>query len=136
MSLKVPNHLRLLVAERAGYRCEYCHVPELFLATTFHIDHIVSLKHGGQTVLGNLCFSCPHCNQYKGTDVAALVDLKSKKAIRFFDPRQDIWNEHFEIKEGEILSKTKIGEATVRIFNFNLPERVMLRMELKRIGYF
>ncbi|MCF8246493.1 MAG: HNH endonuclease [Saprospiraceae bacterium] len=136
MSQKIPNHIRLLVADRAGYRCEYCRVPELFLATTYHIDHIVSLKHGGQTVLDNLSFSCPHCNQYKGTDVAAFVDLKSKKTIRFYHPRQDKWDEHFEIKEGETLSKTNIGEATVRVFNFNLPERVMLRMELKRIGYF
>lgn len=40
MSRNIPKHLRLLVAERAAYRCEYCRIPELFLATNFHVDHI------------------------------------------------------------------------------------------------
>lgn len=133
---RIPNHLRLLVADRAGYRCEYCRVPELFLATTFHIDHIRSLKHGGQTVLQNLCFCCPHCNQNKGSDIATYEDEKTDMMVRFFNPRKDLWAEHFAFLDGEILPRTKIGEATTRILEFNLPERIMLRHELDKAGYF
>ena len=46
---RIPKNLREQVARRAKYRCEYCLVPERFLATIFHIDHIRSLKHGGPT---------------------------------------------------------------------------------------
>ncbi len=136
MSQKIPNHLRLLVADRAGYRCEYCHVPELFLATTFHVDHIRSRKHDGRTVLENLSFCCPHCNQNKGSDVGAFEDDENEKVVRFFNPRKDNWNDHFEIRDGHIFSKSKIGEVTVRTLDFNLPERVLLRMELMRGGHF
>lgn len=83
MSRLIPNHLRLLVAERAGYRCEYCLVPEMFLATTFHIDHIRSLKHEGRTVLQNSCFCCPHCNQNRGADIATFEDTKAKILFDF-----------------------------------------------------
>ena len=40
--------LRDLVRERAGHRCEYCHLPkaaEPFF--TYHIEHIVARQHGG-----------------------------------------------------------------------------------------
>lgn len=136
MSKKIPVHFRLLVADRANYRCEYCHVPELFLATTFHIDHIFSQRHGGKTILENLAFCCPHCNQNKGTDVAMFVDDGLEETIRFFNPRRDNWNDHFEIKDGIIAPKTKIAEVTIRTLDFNLPERVMLRRELIRGGHF
>lgn len=137
MSRKIPNHLRLLTADRANYRCEYCRVPELFLATTFHVDHIRSLKHGGRTVLQNLSFCCPHCNQNKGSDVASFAtEDDDELVVRFFNPRKDAWDEHFKIQEGEILPKTQIGEVTVRILDFNRPERVLLRAELIRAGVF
>jgi hypothetical protein len=136
MSRRIPNHLRLIVADRAGYRCEYCHVPELFLATTFHIDHIRSQKHGGKTNLDNLSFCCPHCNQNKGSDIATYRDDETDDLIRLFNPRKDVWGEHFIIKDGLISPASKIGEATIRILQFNLPERVLLRAELRRAGYY
>jgi len=135
MSRKIPYHLRLLVADRAGYRCEYCLVPELFMATTFHIDHIRSLKHGGKTVLQNLAFCCPHCNQNKGSDIAAFVDEEDEATVRFFNPRKDTWNDHFLLESGMITGKTDIGKATDTILEFNLPERVLLRAELMKAGY-
>jgi hypothetical protein len=40
--------LRDFVRDRAGHRCEYCHLPqaaEPFF--TYHIEHIVARQHGG-----------------------------------------------------------------------------------------
>jgi 5-methylcytosine-specific restriction endonuclease McrA len=40
--------LRALVAKRAKYGCEYCLMPEKERPTGCQIDHIISLKHGGE----------------------------------------------------------------------------------------
>jgi hypothetical protein len=40
--------LREFVRERAGYRCEYCHLPQAVEPFfTYHIEHIVARQHGG-----------------------------------------------------------------------------------------
>ena len=44
-----------LVWRRAGYCCEYCQMPQEFDPTPFEIDHIISEKHKGLTVAGNIC---------------------------------------------------------------------------------
>lgn len=82
MTTRIPEKLRKEVSQRAGYKCEYCLIPEFFLATTFHIDHIRSQKHGGKTTIDNLAFTCPHCNQNKGSDVATFIG-DSEQFIRF-----------------------------------------------------
>jgi 5-methylcytosine-specific restriction endonuclease McrA len=46
--------LRRLVAERAGYRCEYCLLHEDNSYSPHQIDHIISLKHGGRSDADNL----------------------------------------------------------------------------------
>jgi 5-methylcytosine-specific restriction endonuclease McrA len=74
MKRRVPRIVRQQIAERAGYRCEYCRVREEDSFLPFEIDHIVSLKHGGGNEDGNLAFACPHCNQYKGTDLVTYLE--------------------------------------------------------------
>jgi HNH endonuclease len=134
MKERISELIRRQVAERAECRREYCLISEQFLATVFHIDHIRSRKHGGKTILINLAYACPHCNQNKGSDIAAFIDNENESTIRFFNPRKDIWHEHFNINYGEILPKTLIGKATVTILDFNQPERIMLRQALIDIG--
>jgi 5-methylcytosine-specific restriction endonuclease McrA len=46
------------VWQRARGCCEYCRVPQEFDESPFEIDHIISRKHGGATVAGNLAPSC------------------------------------------------------------------------------
>lgn len=136
MSRTVPNSLRQQIAKRAGFCCEYCLVPERFLATIFHIDHIRSIKHGGATLPENLAYACPHCNQSKGTDVATFLDEESEVTIRIFNPRKDNWPSHFETKNGEILPKTAIGAATVRLLEMNQPDRLIFRQALTEAGHY
>jgi 5-methylcytosine-specific restriction endonuclease McrA len=93
--IRISEKLRQQVAKNADYKCEYCLIPEFFLATTFHIDHIRSTKHGGQTSLINLAYACPQCNRNKGSDIASYSD--DEDIVRFFNPRLDKWIDHFEI---------------------------------------
>ena len=136
MNQHVSDFLRQRVVLRAGFRCEYCRVPEAFLATTFHIDHIRSLKHGGKTVFENLCLACPHCNQNKGSDIATFLDEDGEELVRLFNPRKDVWAEHFEVSLGKFLARTPIGAATIRILDLNAPERIILRRVLVEAGRF
>lgn len=132
----ISEKLRQNIAKRANFKCEYCLVPEFFLATTFHIDHIRSQKHGGKTNLVNLAYACPHCNQNKGSDIATFSDDDTEQLIRFFNPRKDFWQEHFEVYNGEIVGITEIGKATTAILCFNQIERLILRKNLIEIGMY
>lgn len=60
------------VLERSDGCCEYCLVAADHRTIQLHVDHIISKKHGGEDRLDNLCSACRICNQYKGSDVAAL----------------------------------------------------------------
>lgn len=120
------------VCIRAGDKCEYCLLPQKFSFYQFHVDHIISLKHGGHSQIENLAYCCPDCNSFKGTDLATFL-FNSNSLIRFFNPRNDIWDDHFELSDGLILGKTEIGSATEKIFQFNEIDRLIFRRELIRL---
>ena len=57
--------LRQQVRERAGRRCEYCHLPDwLPPLEPFHLEHIVARQHGGETNLDNLLLLCSRHHRY------------------------------------------------------------------------
>ena len=136
MAYQISAILRQKIAIRANFRCEYCLIPERFLATIFHIDHIRSIKHGGKNHIDNLAFACPHCNQFKGSDIATFIDDDGDEITRFFNPRRDSWSEHFEIHQGKIFPLTSIGAGTIRLLAFNQIERIILRQALTAIGLY
>jgi hypothetical protein len=91
------------------------------------------LKHEGPTALDNLAYSCLICNSNKGSDVGTFL-LPNQSFIRFFNPRKDQWADHFELSGAYLIPKTEIGEATVKIFQFNTPERIARREFLIAAG--
>lgn len=115
MRIAISEKIRKEVAERANHKCEYCqiHMDDMFLS--FELDHILPIKHGGSSEIENLALACPHCNQHKGSDFATIVNAE---VVRLFNPRIDNWQESFIVVKGEILSKSKIGEASIKIFRF------------------
>ena len=134
MSSYIPSYLRDTVATLACLRCEYCHIPDLDSYYGFHIDHIISQKHGGLTILSNLAYACPDCNRYKGSDLGTYLN-STLILTRFFHPRVDTWHDHFETDtSGLILPKTDIGKATVNIFAINHPDRIIERQLLWQLG--
>jgi HNH endonuclease len=133
MNRYIPDYLRKLVANRALHRCEYCHIHEEDLFFVYQIDHIISLKHEGLTEANNLAYACSMCNQNKGTDLGTYI-TGSKRLVRLFNPRKDKWIEHFEVQDGEIIAKTRIAIATIKVLDLNNIDRVILRQGLISIG--
>lgn len=134
MSIHIPEKIRIQVANRAEFCCEYCLISEVDTYHRCHIDHIISIKHGGSSSLENLAYACQFCNRYKGSDVGTFL-FSSGEFVRFFNPRKDVWSEHFHLDEGLISAKTAIGESTIKILKFNEFELVYdrkLLIEAKR----
>ena len=125
--------LRLRISERAKNRCEYCNIHEDDMFLGFEIDHIIAKKHGGGNELGNLAYACPHCNQHKGSDFVTVVD-DYNDIVRLFNPRLQLWDEHFETSNGEVLAKTKTGNATIKLLKMNDVDLIILRNILSEIG--
>ena len=86
MKRRIPEAVRQFVAQRAGYRCEYCRVHQDDLFIAFEIDHIAGIKHGGGDEPDNLAFACPHCNQHKGSDLTTFLD-SYEDIVALFNPR-------------------------------------------------
>jgi hypothetical protein len=129
----VPVALRRLVRSRADERCEYCLIPESMTLATHWVDHVVAEKHGGLTEEGNLALSCVLCNQHKGSDLAS-IDPDTGQITPLFHPRRDHWLDHFRLAEGRIEPLTPTGRVTVRLLQWNLPERIKERALLLRLG--
>ncbi len=129
MSTYISEHLRTLVANRAGRLCEYCLIHEDDTFFGCEVDHIISLKHGGLTEVDNLAYACFFCNRQKGSDIGSVL-LPCDEFLRFFDPRRDDWAQHFRLEGAIIKPLTGVGEVTVRILGFNAAERILERKVL------
>lgn len=126
MTLKISSALRREVIQRAEGRCEYCRLHQELSIYTHEVDHVVARKHGGKTVLENLALSCLPCNRYKGSDLTS-VDPQTGVITRLFDPRSDVWLEHFILENGRIIGLSAIGRTTVFLLKFNIVNAVRNR---------
>ena len=64
--------LRDVVQLRTDGLCEYCRISERLTLAEHEIDHVIAIKHGGQTVAENLALCCAVCNRFKGSDIASI----------------------------------------------------------------
>lgn len=129
----ISKSIKEKVIDRAKEKCEYCLINIQFSYFPFHIEHIISIKHGGDSDFENLALACPICNINKGTDLGSITE--NETLIRFYNPRKDIWNEHFELENtGEISAKTEIGKVTIKILKLNHPESLIERKELVKFN--
>jgi len=102
--------LRLLVWNRAGDTCEYCRLPQRFDILPFQIDHVIAVKHHGQTVADNLALCCYNDNAHKGPNLAG-IDPVTGEVTRLFHPRRDNWSESFVWNGPELAGRTAIGRT-------------------------
>jgi len=128
-STPISSALRQLVIERAKGRCEYCLMHQDFSIYSHEVDHIIALKHGGNTIAENLALACLPCNRHKGSDLAT-IDPISGEIIPLFNPRSQVWAEHFTLNNAQIVGITPIGRATVRLLMLNTPTRLLERQVL------
>ena len=126
--------VRARVLRRAGNRCEYCLLRQEQLPfSTFHIEHILPRKHGGDDEPANLALACDRCNSHKGANLTG-VDPETGEITVLFNPRQQSWEEHFRLSDIAVVGLTAVGRTTVSVLNMNEERRVRLRAVLKREG--
>ena len=128
------SQTRSMVVRRAGNRCEYRRISQIALPFhPFHVEHIVARQHGGTDDDDNLCLACDRCNAYKGPNLSG-IDPATSQVVKLFDPRREIWGEHFSLREAEIVGLTPTGRATARLLNMNDDRRLLLRAQLIAMG--
>jgi len=132
---RMPALIRTAVRERARGRCEYCLMPEAGAFFAHEPDHVIATQHGGQSNLENLALACFQCNRHKGPNVAS-VDTETKRIVRLFNPRTDVWGDHFRAESGRIIPVTEIGRATAALLDFNDADREETRRNLWRASHY
>lgn len=125
--------LRRLVTERAESCCEYCLIDQQDSPFSFHIEHIISEKHGGETHAENLCLSCPECNAFKGSDIGS-IDRETGLLTPLFNPRTQAWTEHFRLEGTQIIALSAEGRVTTYLLRLNSTERIAERILLIQLN--
>ena len=120
MTARVPVRVAAQVKARAAGRCEYCRAPQILIGQAFHLDHITPRSAAGQMTTENLCLACSHCNIAKG-DRKAAPDPRTDKPVPLYNPRKDIWEEHFRWSQDwrKLIGRTPTGRATVSALDMN-----------------
>jgi HNH endonuclease len=131
------NPFYTLVADRAAHCCEYCHAPEMVFNFPFEVEHIVPISKGGANTEYNLALACRSCNLRKGTRSSG-IDPESDTEARLFNPRQNEWNDHFQVEteSGTIKGKTVIGKVTLACLKINSKLQIIARRLWIRLGLF
>lgn len=126
---------REFVRQRAGGRCEYCHLPEECDEWPFHIEHVIAKQHGGTDAADNLCWSCSRCNLYKGPNIASR-DSETGKLVALYNPRQQNWADYFVMHDAAIVGINPVGRVTANLLQMNARQRIDLRRDLIARGVF
>jgi hypothetical protein len=124
----IPNKVRERVYEEAHYRCGYCLTSQTVVGPFLEIDHLIPQSQGGTSDIKNLWVACPKCNGAK-SDRTEGTDPISGDLVPLFNPRHDIWVDHFGWSvEGTLIEgKSAIGRATIDTLNMNRPEIIVAR---------
>ena len=133
----IPKALREKITTQAHHQCGYCLTSEAIVGTPMESDHIIPQSLGGLTEEDNLWLACSLCNDHKSDRIAALDPL-TDEIVRLFDPRQQVWQEHFAwAAEGDrIVGLTPVGRATVVALNLNRPSLVKARQAWVAVGWY
>jgi HNH endonuclease len=129
MTTYLSTSLRQLVSQRASGACEYCRIHQAFSIYSHEIDHVIALKHGGESTDDNLVLACLPCNRHKGSDLTSIDPLRGV-ITPLFNPRTQIWLEHFQLEGGLIVGITAIGQTTIFLLQINETSRLQLRQAL------
>lgn len=113
---------------RAGNRCEYCGLSQLGQEAAFHVDHVVPRSAGGPTAASNLALACVSCSLRKWAKQTA-ADPDSGREVDLFNPRTQIWNEHFRWEGERVVGLTPTGRATVGSLAMNRLLILAIRQE-------
>lgn len=133
---RIPVAISKRVRKEARNRCGYCLTTEILCGMAMEFDHLLPHSIGGETVEENLWLACRRCNEFKGSQITAL-DLKTGKTILLFNPRFQIWSDHFKwnIDGSEIIGTTPCGRVTVQTLKLNHEIIVLARRMWASVGW-
>jgi hypothetical protein len=129
----IPARLRRLVLRRSGGRCEYCRLSQVGQEATFHVDHVKPVASGGETFFHNLALACVSCSLRKGS-IQEAVDPTTGQMVVIFNPRHDLWPEHFRWEGVHLIGLSPTGRATVKRLDLNRPIILSIRLEEAALG--
>ena len=77
--------------------------------------------------------ACEYC---RAPDFVSGLDEITQTEVRLFNPRLDVWREHFSVVEetGEIEGSTDVGRATALRLRINSQAQVSARKQWLRAG--
>jgi HNH endonuclease len=124
----IATELRKAVVQRALKCCEYCKSQDKYSPTAFTIDHILPESFDGTTDFENLAYACFLCNRLKSNKLK-IFDTSTQKWVSLFNPRSDIWSEHFAWNEDttKMIGITAIGRCTVKELKLNREKLIEYR---------
>jgi len=93
---------------------------------SFHLEHIIPSSAGGSDELNNLAWACPSCNLKKSAR-RTVVDPETMAEVPLFDPRTQVWEDHFAWSKYELIGRTPIGRGLVAAFDLNNNRRHLIR---------
>jgi hypothetical protein len=131
----VADETREFITARAGGRCEYCQMHQSLQGATFHIEHVVPRVKGGTSDSSNLALACPSCNLHKADRTTSHANPDTA-AVAFYNPRSEVWVEHFEWDDYTLVGKTEVGRVTIQALDLNHERRIKIRQAEQLFGLF
>lgn len=132
----IPDSIKIKVRKAARFRCGYCLFQQKYSPIIFQIEHYIPISKGGTNDESNLWLACGNCNNAK-SDKTQCFDPVTQTNIPIFNPRAQIWKEHFQWKEnGKIIEGiTPIGRGTVELLKLNKERIIEVRLEWISAGW-
>lgn len=126
--INIPNDLRYAVIKRALKCCEYCKSQDRYSPTSFTMDHFIPENLEGTSDFENLVYACFLCNRLKSNKLK-VFDVTTDKWIPLFNPRKDIWGEHFSWSDDttKIIGISIVGRCTVKALKLNREKLIEYR---------
>ena len=134
---RLPDELKNKIRRAAHNRCGYCLTPQKIVSMPLEIEHLRPTAEGGTDEEENLWLACRNCNSFKHAKTHA-VDPQTNIETAIFNPRKQIWDEHFEFSEGKtkIIGITACGRATVIALRLNFEQAVSARKIWTSVGWY
>jgi CRISPR/Cas system Type II protein with McrA/HNH and RuvC-like nuclease domain len=132
ISQKIKDKIRLL----ADNRCGYCLCRQEYVWDILEIDHIIPIAKSGTNDEENLWLVCETCNRAKSDKVEGFDSVTNSNSL-LFNPRTQIWHEHFDRVDNytQISGKTKVGRVTVKELNLNKERLIKVRENWVTVGW-
>lgn len=134
---KIQKNLDAEIRREAGNRCGYCLGEQRYIFAWLEIEHLHPRSKGGKTVKENLWLACTYCNTFKSSQTHG-IDPKTKRKIPLFNPRNQVWKNHFELDtdQATIIGKTVCGRATVNALKINNELALETRKHWVGVGWY